>query len=256
MRHFTWPGRVLTSGISSNPKKCQKPEISRIMALFSDLQNSTCKYPYRPWKVPPFLMPRHSHRDPRSHILKYLRQFACLLGYLKVPESLGSPDSGTFFRFGNSTFKYLCSTRLWYTSEDECKWFIAIWFILLKLSKQDGEIFWIWCHGTLLLFTRKMALFTVITYSVHDGSSLSLRSLLPVFLIAPWGCCPLLCWWSTAYLAPRLEGRALPQPPHGVTPIPSGSRHLPASSSATVPLQAMWSAAFFFLQVLCRAVCE
>ncbi len=65
--HFTWPARVLTSGISQIRKKFKNPEIPGILARFSDLQNSTFKYPYRLWEVPTFLPPRHSHRYPHSY---------------------------------------------------------------------------------------------------------------------------------------------------------------------------------------------
>ncbi len=61
LQHFTWPVRGLKSGISQIRKKFQNPVIARIMALFSDLRNSTFKYPYRPSEVPPFLPPRLSH---------------------------------------------------------------------------------------------------------------------------------------------------------------------------------------------------
>ncbi len=43
--HFTWPVRILRSGILQIRKKCQNPDDLRILALFSDLQNSTSKYP-------------------------------------------------------------------------------------------------------------------------------------------------------------------------------------------------------------------
>ncbi len=61
----------------------------------------------------------------------------------------------------------------------------------------------------------QMVLYTVITYSVQDGSPLSHWTLLPVSLFAPW---VLLCCWSTAYLAPCLEGWALSHPPHSGWP--------------------------------------
>ncbi len=41
LRHFTWPVRKLKSGISQIRKKFQNLEIPRIMAIFSDLPNST-----------------------------------------------------------------------------------------------------------------------------------------------------------------------------------------------------------------------
>jgi hypothetical protein len=57
-RHFARPARVKTSGISQIRKKFQNPEIPRILELFSDLQNSTCKYPYRPCELPQFFSVR------------------------------------------------------------------------------------------------------------------------------------------------------------------------------------------------------
>ncbi len=76
-----------------------------------------------------------------------------------------------------------------------------------------------------------------IMYSVHDGSSLSRLTLLPSLPIAPWGCCPYPHWWSTAYLALRLGGRGSPPfPLPGLTPFPSGSRHLLASLLDTLPI--------------------
>ncbi len=119
--------------------------------------------------------------------------------FWNIPSDLKSALNSRYF---------VCPTHPFCTSVDECKWFTAKWFILWnKVNKmmRYGK----GCDGILLLFTYKMKLFTVITYSVHDGSSLSRRTLLPIFLVAPWGCCPLLCW-STAYLAPRLEGLAHP----------------------------------------------
>ncbi len=85
----------------------------------------------------------------------------------------------------------------------------------------------------------------VITYSVQDWSFLSSRTLLPVFLVAPWECCPLLCCWSTAYLAPCLEGRALPH-----SPLP-GWPHFP-QGPGTFPLLhrlqlQLWISQVFFL---------
>jgi hypothetical protein len=44
LKHFAWPLEVLKSKILKIWKMCQDPEIFRILALFSDLKNSTCKY--------------------------------------------------------------------------------------------------------------------------------------------------------------------------------------------------------------------
>jgi hypothetical protein len=79
-RHFTWPVRVLISGISLFWKKCQNPAIPRILTLYSDLWNSTFKYPQRPWEVPNFLPHRHSHRYPQSFRPK---KFTCHFRVLK-----------------------------------------------------------------------------------------------------------------------------------------------------------------------------
>ncbi len=63
-------------------KKCQNPEISRILRLFSDLQNSTCKYPYRLHEVLPILPPRHSHRYLHIYRLKkFWDLLLVILGY-------------------------------------------------------------------------------------------------------------------------------------------------------------------------------
>ncbi len=67
LREFTWLVSVLTSGILQIRKKCQNPDILRILTLYSDLQNSTCMYPYGPWEVLPFLPLRRSHRNPHSY---------------------------------------------------------------------------------------------------------------------------------------------------------------------------------------------
>ncbi len=113
----------------------------------------------------------------------------------------------------------MCPTRQCCTSEDECKWFYCHMIYSPETKqKQDGEILNMVSWNIITIYIQ-MVLFTVITYSVHDGSFLSRRTLPPVFLVAPWECCPLLCCWSTAYLAPCLEGRALPHSPSRVNPI-------------------------------------
>ncbi len=58
-------------------KKFQNPGNLRILELFSDLQNSTCKYPSRLCEVPPILPPRRSHRYPHSYGPKKKKHFAC-----------------------------------------------------------------------------------------------------------------------------------------------------------------------------------
>jgi hypothetical protein len=107
--------------------------------------------------------------------------------------------------------KLLCPKQLCCTSEDECKWFYC--HVIYSPETNNKVVrYRIQCHGILLLFTYN-GNYLVITYSVHDRSFLSRRTLLPVFLVAPWECCHLLCCWLTAYLAPRLEGQALPHFP-------------------------------------------
>jgi hypothetical protein len=87
---------------------------------------------------------------------------------------------------------------------------------------------WSRLHKALLLFTYRVMIIHNITYSVHDGSLLSRRNRLPVFLLAPLECCFLHCCWSTAYLALHLEGRALPHlPPTGWPHFPQGPRNHP-----------------------------
>jgi hypothetical protein len=124
-----------------------------------------------------------------------------------------------------------------HTSEDECKWFIAIWFILLKQSKARWLDTWIWWHATLLLFTYKMVI-------IHSNYGLCARCVLFVMLDSSSslpGCSMelllLLCCWSTAYIAPRMEGRALPHSPHPGWPI---SLRVQAPSRFFVGYTAMW----------------
>ncbi len=50
-RHFSWPLKVITSGILQIWKKYQNPKYLRILAHFSDFQNFTFKYLSRPCKV-------------------------------------------------------------------------------------------------------------------------------------------------------------------------------------------------------------
>jgi hypothetical protein len=75
---FSW-AHTDTSGIL----QIQKSDIPRIMVLFVDLLNSTCKYHYKLWEVPPFLPPRNSHRDSHCYGAKKLRHIACPLRVLK-----------------------------------------------------------------------------------------------------------------------------------------------------------------------------
>jgi hypothetical protein len=105
--------------------------------------------------------------------------------------------------------------RQWRTSEDECKWFIAIWFILLKQSKIRQWDIWIWCHGTLLLFTYKMVI-------IHSNYVLCARWVLFVMLDSSshLPCCsmrvlppPLLI------LFPAWRAGPSPIPPTWVDPI-------------------------------------
>ncbi len=120
------------------------------------------------------------------------------------------------------TRQIVCPTRLSCTSEDEWKWFIAIWFILLKEANIGKRLEY--GDGSTVTIYIQNAIIHNITYSVHDGSLMSRRTLLPVFLVAPWVCCPLLCCWSTAYIVPLLEGQALSPPPPPPTP---GWPHFP-----------------------------
>jgi hypothetical protein len=83
--------RILRSSGFWNP-----PRIPRILAILSDLQNSTCKYPYRTWEDASFLLPRGSHRYPHSYRPKKLILFACHFEYLKVENP---QESDTFFGF-------------------------------------------------------------------------------------------------------------------------------------------------------------
>jgi hypothetical protein len=64
------------------------------------------------------------------------------------------------------------------------------WNIVNIYTQDDGhlQVYYILCAGWVL-------------FVMSDSSSR--------FLPAPWGCCLLLCWRLTAYLAPCLEGRVL-----------------------------------------------
>jgi hypothetical protein len=82
-----------------------------------------------------------------------------------------------------------CQTWWWRTSENECKWFIAIWFILLKqINKHDNGITVNDGLITLIIFTHtaKGHFYSTLKtlsnpHSVHNGSSLSCLTLLAVF---------------------------------------------------------------------------
>ncbi len=128
----------------------------------------------------------------------------------------------------------LCQTWLWHTSEDECKWFIAIWFILLKQSKIGQWDTQIRCHGTLVMFTYKMV-------TIHSIYVLCARW---VLFVTPDSSSRLPCCSIRLLPPPLLVFNCLscsplggpgppPFPPPGLTPFPSGSRHLPASLSDT-----------------------
>jgi hypothetical protein len=85
----------------------------------------------------------------------------------------------------------LCQTWWRCTSEDECKCFIAIWFILLKQKanmtlRLQYTVSW----NINKIYTQGVEHSQYITHSVHDGSSLSRLTLLPILLVASWGCCP------------------------------------------------------------------
>ncbi len=91
--------------------------------------------------------------------------------------------------------------------------YIAIWFILLTQSKTDGKVFeygvmkrYYYLH-TKWYYSQWLHTLCTMGPSCHAGlffqSSRSLHEYCP----------PLLCCWSTAYLAPRLEGWALPHSP-------------------------------------------
>jgi hypothetical protein len=130
---------------------------------------------------------------------------------------------------------FLCTTRACCTSEDECKWFTAIWLILLKQSKNKMVRYWIWCHGILLLFTYKMVIIHndyilcarwILLVTPDSSSSLpgcSMRVLAPPLLLINYLSC-----------SPPGGPGPPPFPPPGLTPFPSGSRHLPTSLLASL----------------------
>ncbi len=121
-------------------------------------------------------------------------------------------ETGSFSLINASS---LCQTWRWRTSEDECKWFyrhmiyspetdVDTTMRYMNIAFQNIDNVYSW-GGKYLQH---------ITYSVHNWSSLSRLTLLPSLPVAPWGCCPYPCWWSTAYLALLLGGRALPHSPY------------------------------------------
>jgi hypothetical protein len=94
--------------------------------------------------------------------------------------------------------------------------------------------YWIQCHGTLLLFTHKngncscnyiLCARWVLFITPDSSSSLPGCS---IGVLPP----PLLLINCLSCFPPGGPG----PPPPGLTPFPSGSRHLPASSLATLPL--------------------
>jgi hypothetical protein len=130
---------------------------------------------------------------------------------------------------------FVCPTQQWRTSEDECRWFIAIWFILLKQSKIRQWYIWIWCQGTLLLFIYKMVI-------IHNNYVLCAQW---VLFVTPDSSFSLPCCSMRVLPLPLLVINCLscplpggpcppPFPPPRLTPFPSGSRHLPTSSSDTI----------------------
>jgi hypothetical protein len=128
----------------------------------------------------------------------------------------------------------LCSMQPWCTSEDECKWFTAIWFILLKQAKQGSEIFecgvtkhYYYLHTNGIVHSDYVLCAQWVSFVTPDSSSslptCSMRVLPPHLLLFNCLSCPL----SGGQGPP-------PFPALGLTPFPSGSGHLPASSSATI----------------------
>ncbi len=104
-------------------------------------------------------------------------------------------------------------------------------------EKKRQWVIWIRCHGTLLLFTCKMAIIPSnyvlcarwVLFVTPDSSSCllccSMRVLPPPLLVLNCLSCS-----PPGGLGPP------PFPPPRLTPFPSGSRHLPASSSDTISI--------------------
>jgi hypothetical protein len=74
-----FPAKVVShrSAQQQTKQKKLKHFVCQDSDTFLDLQNFTCKYLYRLWEVPPFLLPRHSHIDSHSFGPIKSRHFAC-----------------------------------------------------------------------------------------------------------------------------------------------------------------------------------
>ncbi len=117
--------------------------------------------------------------------------------------------------------RVVCQTWWWRTSKDECKWFIAIWFILLKQKasmtmRSRYTISW----DIINIYTQGDWTFTDILHTLC-----MMGPLCHVWLFFPSSSCSM-----GLLFAPRLEGRALPCSPYLDWP------HFPRVPGTILPL--------------------
>ncbi len=134
-------------------------------------------------------------------------------------------------RFFNGKRLELCPTRPCGTSEDECKWFYCHMIYSpetthgKKLEYGDTEHYYYLHIG--------WQLFTVLRTLCTKGPYCHAR----LFFQSSWllheSVAPSSAADQLLILLPAWRAGPSPIPPPGLTPFPSGSRHLPASSSAT-----------------------
>ncbi len=116
--HMAWKGTK--SGTSQIRKKCHNPDDLRILALFSDLQNSTSKYPKNKQSISFFwaIAVRISVRAPRQ---QKGRHFARPVRVLKM-EFHKSKKSTRILRFpGFWNFLRICEIPLVSSLTDNAK---------------------------------------------------------------------------------------------------------------------------------------
>jgi hypothetical protein len=175
--HFTWPVRILISGILQIRKKCQHPDDLSILALFSDLQNSNPKYPKIISKVFKFFQavavrricvraPRWQKRRHFSWPVRVLKSGICKSK--KSAIILGISGFWNFFRIceipllspltghvkGRSFFRPIPSCAVWVPRHQKWRRFS------LTLEVLTSGIFQIWKKSQNPEYLRILALFS------------------------------------------------------------------------------------------------